>query len=570
MSRASSPSCDVLVIGAGASGLTAAITARKAGLEVIILEKQSVFGGTTALSGATLWIPLNDHDAALGAVDSPNEVKAYLKQVLGNRYDERKITAFLDNGAEMVRFLETESEAKFEGALRPEYYPELPGSGLGRSIQTADYSVRALGPAFRNLRGMLPQTLFMGIAVGSSIEMRKYFTANRSVGSLLFVLGKLCLQGIDLIRYGRSGQLPRGGGLVGRLMRTVIDLDIPVWLSSAATKPILQNGRVAGAEVATPDGTVTVVARRGVILACGGFPADSARRADTFGHSDAEGGLPAILAPTGNTGDGIRFGEAAGGVFDAGVIEPAAWMPVSVIPGRKREEAAYPHIVDRQKPGFIAVSPQGKRFVNEAGSYHDFVPAMIRASPPGLPPYAFLLCDRPAINRWGLGYVKPAPVPRGGHIRSGYLLIGRNLRDLAAKMGIDPMRLEQTVADFNDQARKGKDPWFHRGESAFDRFNGDPAHKPNPNLGPLERGPFYAVRLVPGEIATFAGLKTDAAARVVGPDGTPVSGLYAVGNDMASIMGGSYPAAGITLGPGMTFAYIAARHLAQGASTPQP
>ncbi len=561
----SSVSCDVLVIGSGAAGMTAAITARKAGLEVLLVEKAPVYGGTTATSGATLWIPLNDHDAALGAQDSAQDVRTYLKEVLGTHYDEARIGAFLENASEMVRFLESETEVKFEGTLRPEYYAQLPGASFGRSIQTAEFDVRSLGPHYRELKRMLPQTLFLGIAVGNSLEMRKYFTATRSLGSFLFMAGRILRQGVDVLRFGRSAQLPRGAGLIGRLRRTMADLEIPLWLSSPARKPLVDNGKVTGALIDTPSGPVECLARRGVVLACGGFPADHSRRARTFPHARKEGPLPPILAPVGNTGDGIRFGEAAGGIFCADVLQPAAWVPVSIIPGEQAIEAAYPHFVDRHKPGFIAVDRSGRRFVNEAGSYHDFVQGMFRANTADQEVAAFLICDQAAINRWGMGFVKPAPMPRGKHIRSGYLHVGKSLGELAQRIGLDPQTLEATVSAFNDHARRGQDPDFGRGESLFDRFSGDQNQQPNPNLGPLDRAPFYAVKLVPGEIATFAGLKTDAQARVLGADEVPVPGLYAVGNDMMSLMGGTYPAAGITLGPGMTFAFIAARHIAAAA-----
>jgi succinate dehydrogenase/fumarate reductase flavoprotein subunit len=324
----------------------------------------------------------------------------------------------------------------------------------------------------------------------------------------------------------------------------------------------MEGDAVAGAIVQTEMGDISIRARRGVVLACGGYPADMARRAATFPTSEPQDRLRPILAPLTNSGDGIAFAEAAGGAFTSELVQPAAWTPVSILPRRKVEDAAYPHFVDRMKPGFISVSPLGRRFVNEACSYQDFVPAMVAVTPPGMEPHAYLIGDGRAVNRWGMGFVKPAPLPRGHHIRSGYLIAGNSLEELARKIGVDPEVLVATVVGFNRCAREGVDPEFHRGDSAYDRFSGDPVQRPNPNLGPLEKPPFYAVKMVPGELGTFAGLMTDENARVLDGTGKPIGGLYAAGNDMASIFGGLYPAAGTTLGPGMTFAYIAARHLA--------
>jgi hypothetical protein len=218
--------------------------------------------------------------------------------------------------------------------------------------------------------------------------------------------------------------------------------------------------------------------------------------------------------------------------------------------------------VDRQKPGFICVTRKGVRFVNESGSYHDFVQGLVRACESEADSECFMIADERTVNRYGMGYMKPAPVPKGAQLRSGYIVKGATLAELAGKIGVDAARLETTVRDFNRYAAEGRDPDFGRGGNVYDHYQGDDEHKPNPCLGPIQQGPFYALRIIPGEIGTYAGLKTDVHARVLKADGSVVEGLYAVGNDQAHALAGSYAGAGATLGPGMTFAYLAGKHVA--------
>jgi succinate dehydrogenase/fumarate reductase flavoprotein subunit len=313
--------------------------------------------------------------------------------------------------------------------------------------------------------------------------------------------------------------------------------------------------------VQAQEGEVRVEARRGVVLAAGGFPQDKARRRALFPH-DRDGSGHFSPAPAGNTGDGLRLGEEIGAALELGYPNAAAWVPVSRVPRKDGSWGVFPHFIDRAKPGLIAVRPDGKRFVNEANSYHDFVQALFAATPPGAPVHAYLIVDHAFIRRFGLGFVKPFPVPIGPQLRSGYLKRGRTLAELAKVAGIDPAGLEQTVATYNRDARTGTDGAFGKGSTAYNRFNGDPAFHPNPCLAPIETGPFYAVEVVVGDLGTFNGLRTNGHAQALDREGRPIPGLYAAGNDMASIMGGNYPGGGITLGPAITFGYIAACHLA--------
>lgn len=555
-------SCDVLVIGSGAAGLTAAITARKAGLDVIVAEKETYYGGTTAQSGGFIWIPCNHQAEALGIADTPELARQYIAHEAGGYFDAPRVEAFLANGREMLRFLERETRVQFRvAAIRPDYHPDAPGAlSGGRSLAPVEFDGRELGAQFRFLRPPLPQLTFLGMFLGSAGEAEHYFNVTRSWRSLSFVARQLLRHSLEMARHGRAARLTRGGALAARLAKSAFDLDVPIWVGAPVRSLVRDGERVVGAQLGSPPRQV--IAGRGVILACGGFPADSARRRAVYPHLLETIG-DATVAPPGNTGDGIRMAQEMGGCFSTSVSDPAAWMPVSMIPGRHGQEAVFPHLIDRNKPGVIAVNAQARRFVNEAASYHDFVQAMFKSSRSGDEWKAFLVCDQRAIDLYGLGFAKPFPVPRVHHLRSGYLVRERTIRDLARRIGVPLEALVQTVESFNANAARGIDPEFHRGNNAYDRYQGDSRQKPNPSLRPIIKPPYYAIRLLPADIATFAGLQTDRFARVLDERSRPIPGLYAAGNDALSIMGGSYPAAGMNLGPAMTFGYIAARHVAQ-------
>lgn len=559
--------CDVLVVGTGAAGLTAAITAKQAGMKVIIIEKESLYGGTTAFSGGMLWVPCNRHSMAAnqktGKTDSVEIARQYILDEGCGKVDRARVEAYLKYGKEMVDYLERETEVKFYSMDYPDYVSENPTSRTQRGLCTVNYETSKMGPHLEYLRNQLPQTLFLGLAIGSSVEMKEFMRAGRSLKSLGFVLKKLIAHAGDMIRYGHSEQMVRGRALVGRLARTVFDLEIPMWLSSPMQELIIRNGRVCGALVETEQGVVRVNATHGVILACGGFARDPARRRSTYPRVAAGINHPTPV-PMGNTGDGVRLAENAGGKFVKDVTQVGSWMPVSQIPGVTGLDGVWPHLVDRMKPGFIAVTRNGRRFVNESSSYHHFVQGMIRANEENGEQEAigWLVADHRAVSRWGMGFVRPFPVPKGRYLRNGYLLRANTLMELAQKAGIDPVGLAATVTKFNQSACEGVDPDFGRGGRTYDSYQGDEEVKPNSCLAPLEQGPFYAVRLFVGEIGTFAGIKVDEYARVVNERRQPIPGLYAVGNDQVSVFGGAYPGPGSTLGPAMTFGYIAGRHVA--------
>jgi len=554
--------CDVLVVGSGAAGLTAALTARLHGLDVVVVEKEALIGGTTARSGGWLWIPCSPPARAAGVDDSPQAARAYLRHEAGNAFDAERVDAFLAGGPAMVEFLAARTRVRFElGPAFSDYHPDAPGGRAGgRSIVAAPFDLRALGPELARLRPPLREITFVGMMIGSGRDLTHFFNVTRSARSLAFVARRLARHASDLARHGRAVRATNGNALAGRLLASAVELGIPVRTLSPARELIQADGAVTGALVDTPGGPVRILARRGVVLAAGGFPQDRTRRAALYPHRPDETGHWSPAGP-GNTGDGLRLGEGAGGRLAEGLSNPAAWVPVSLVPRRDGTLAPFPHFIDRAKPGVVAVTRDGRRFTNEADSYHDFVQAMLRACEGRAEKAAWLVADHRALRRYGLGHVKPFPVPLRAALRSGYLVRGRTLAELAERAGIAPALAEEIEA-YNGPARRGEDPAFGRGSTAYNRYVGDPAVAPNPCVAPLEQGPFYAIKVVPGDLGTFAGLVTDAHARVLDAAGRPIPGLYAAGNDMASIMGGAYPGGGITLGPAMTFGYLAGLHLA--------
>jgi len=559
--------CDVLVAGSGCSGMAAAITARHRGLDVLIVEKEPRFGGTTARSGGWLWIPGTSLARAYGINESPEQARTYLRHEAGNNYDAARVDAFLAAGPEAVEFFTTQTALRFDMPLVfPDYHAEAPGGAQGgRSMVTRPFDGRELGEHIRDLAAPLPELTVFGMMLGSGKEIIHFMRATKSLTSAIYVAKRLSRHFVDVLRYGRGMMLTNGNALAGRLARSALDLNIPLWLSSPVRELIVENGAVRGARVTREGRTIEVRARRGVVLACGGFPHDVARRKAMFPHAPT-GAEHFSPGPVGNTGDGLRLAESAGGRVENRLPNAAAWVPVSLTTRKDGSRGVMPHFIDRAKPGVIAVMRDGRRFGNEGNSYHDFVQAMTKAAKPGEEIAAFLITDHKSLRKYGLGCVPPFPMPLSHHLRTGYLMRGATLAELAAKAGIDAKGLADTVTLFNKDAAEGRDPAFGKGSRAYNRYQGDALHGPNPCVAPLSDGPFYAIKVVIGDLGTYAGIVTDANARALDADGRVIPGLYAAGNDMASIMGGNYPGAGITLGPALTFGYIAGRHLADSAA----
>ena len=556
--------CDVVVVGSGVAGLAAAVTAGHLGLNVVVIEKASVFGGTAAFSGGVLWVPNNHHAAAAGISDSLEEARAYLRDEAGEHYRPELVEAYLEQAPRMLKFFEENTHLKCQLYAYPDYHPDAPGGvQQGRSLVPYAFDIRALGKEMARLRRPLRTITFMGMMFSSSNnDLKHFFNATRSLKSLWHVTRRLSRHALELLRYRRGITAHGGNAAVARLARSAFDLGIPLHTGTRASRLLLQEGEVRGIEVLQGENRFRLMARRGVVLASGGFAQDTSRLQQIYPHV-LRGGHQLSPTPTGGpTGDGIAMAEHIGAKFVRDYPNAAAWIPTSRVPLR-RQTGVFPHLVDRYKPGLIMVNPRGERFCNEADSYHDVGIAMIARCQQGAETYAWQICDHRAIRRYGMGFAKPAPVPLSGYLRSGYLIRATTLTALAEKLGLPPGALEKSVARFNEDARQGTDSQFRRGESSYNRYLGDAEQKPNPCLSPLEEGPFYALRMEMGDLGTFCGLKTDGSARVLDSNDVPIPGLYAAGNEMASVMGGSYPGAGITLGPAATFGYIAAHHLAE-------
>ena len=559
----SATECDVLVIGAGAGGLSTAISAQHHGLEVMVVEKAAVFGGTTAFSGGVLWIPGSPQARKAGIADSREAVMRYMRAETGAFFDRPAVEAFVDRGPEMVAFFERETALSFIPTLYPDYHPDVNGGvDIGRSILASPFDIRGLGKDMDRLRPPLATITFIGMMFNSSnADLKHFFNATRSLKSATYVVKRLLTHIKELVLYRRGVLVTSGNALAARLAKSALDLKIPIHTATPARELLVEDGRVVGARVVGPDGERTIRARKGVVLAAGGFAHDLERIRRAYPHL-RRGGEHFSPVPTDNTGDGSRMAEQVGSTVPIRFASAAAWMPTSRVPRKDGSFGAFPHLLDRYKPGIIGVLRNGRRFTNESNSYHDVGAAMIEACQHDNETAMWLICDQATISKYGLGYAKPAPMPLGGFVRNGYLSKGRTLAELAKNAGLDPAGLEATVRRYNEGAVRGEDPEFGRGRTSFNRYLADPEHKPNPCVAPIGEGPYYALKLLVGDLGSFDGITTDVAGRVLGPQGGPIPGLFAVGNDRASVMGGNYPGAGITLGPILTFGYLTGRFLA--------
>lgn len=564
--------CDVVVVGSGAAGLTAAFTAAHAGLSVIVVEKAEVFGGTTALSEGMVWIPGSRQARAACVEDPPEAALAYIERAASSSFDPVRARGFIDAAPRMLAFLEDVGGLQFTLATGSmDYHPDWPGASRGaRSLIPGVFDGRRLGADFRRLRRPLESTLVLGGMTIGSGELATMRRAHRDPAAAWHAAGLLTRYAWDRFSgYTRGTRIANGNGLVAALAGACLQRGVRLWTAAtviefrtACTNSGLQ---VTGVRIDRGGRAVDLTARRGVVLAGGGFSGSPGFR-QRFFPSGAKGSNHVRLVPDSVTGDTLRLAEVLGARVVA-YDSAASWAPASRVPAALAgNDEGFPHFVERQKPGFIAINGLGRRFVNEATSYSHFVHAML-ADANGVPPTCWLICDRPALRRHGMGAAPPFPMSIRRHLRSGYLIEARDLQTLAARIGVDATALSRTVQTFNSQARAGIDSEFGRGSSVIDRAYGDPMHAAHPNLGPLERPPYYAVRLYTGDIGSLAGLASDEHARVLHTSGHAIRGLYAAGNDAASLFGGTYPAGGITIGPAMTFGWIAGRALA--GSTPQ-
>ncbi|HVX98663.1 MAG TPA: FAD-binding protein [Pseudorhodoplanes sp.] len=554
---------DLLVFGAGMGGMSAALVGAHEGLRVLLCEKTGQVGGTTATSAGTLWIPGTGLEGA-AAEDDIAQAAIYLDAETGNRGDGAMRAAFLQSGREALEYLQRHTEVKLRPVSpHPDYHPATPGWSMkGRAVAPLPFDGRRLGRDFALVRPPIEPFMVLGGLMIGRDDIPHFLDPFGSRRSFLHVARILLRHFADRLTRGRGARLLMGNALVARLLFSLRTKGVPIWLNCRLIELVGDGSRVDGAVVELGHERLRVRASRGVMLATGGFATSEALRKEWFKS------LPVrhTMGFWGNSGDGISAARAIGASAGDGEQGPAFWFPSSIL-HEKGKETIFPHIVlDRAKPGLIAVNSAGTRFVNEADSYHDFVEAMFRAhaTVPSIP--AHLICDRSFIRDYGIGLVHPASPDAAirRFVRAGYLKQGATLAELAAKIGVPADRFERTVAEHNRFAESGVDEAFGKGSNPLNRHNGDPANKPNPCLRPIAQPPFFSVAVYPADLGTSTGLRTDIDARVLTAQDTPIAGLYACGNDMNSIMAGAYPGPGTTLGPALVFAYRAVMHMRGG------
>lgn len=525
---------DVVVVGSGAAGMTAALTAARHGLSAIVVEKESVFGGSTARSGGGLWLPGN---AVLGGTD---DAATYLAHVAGSEVPVTRQKAFLACGPEMLALVRSCTPLEFAWVPGyPDYHPEAPGGlARGRTIEPRPLDARAAGP---DLPDLAPPYLAApnGMAV-TAVDFRWLSLGLRHPRSISTAGRLAVVTAVDRLR--RRRRLTMGQALAAGLRAGLRASGVPVRLDTPMTDLLTDNDRVAGIRC----GDVDVWARRGVVLASGGFEQNERMRRQFQGVGTAW-----TVGAAGNTGDGIEAGQRLGAALD--LMDEAWWGPSLPL-----TRGPYFCLAERNLPGSLIVDSSGSRFVNESAPYVDAVHAML--GPPAHLP-CWLITDQSYRDRYVFaGRAPRTPLPRRW-FDAGIAHRADSIEALAGGIGVPAGELRATVERFNGFAARGRDADFGRGESAYDRYYGDPRQRPNPCLGGLRKAPFYAFSLVPGDLGTKGGLRTDERARVLRDDGAPIAGLYAAGNTSATVMGRGYAGAGATLGPAMTFGYIAARDM---------
>ena len=552
---------DLLVMGSGAAGMSAALRAHDLGLEVLLVEKSDYYGGNTAMSGGVCWVANNQAMAEEGIADSDAEGLRYLKHITGGEVPEARLDQYIRESKRVLEYLHQNTHVRYRALAKyTDYYPEAPGGRPGgRSMDPVPFDGAKLRENLMRLRRPHPQSQVLG---KFGITARQ---AQAAIGvgfrTVVFMAWQLLLYGLRYFkrrRWGRDTKLCAGNALVGRLLLSLIERDVSTELRTKVDSLVVQDGAVVGAVLVRDGKAIRVHTRRGIVIAAGGFSRDLAMRKTYQRHpisTDWSAGSPD------NTGDGIRLGQQVGAAF--GLMDEAWWTPVSIVPG---SEFAWVLVVEKSLPHGIFVNHEGQRFTNEAAPYIDVVHGMYEDAErsDAIEPRWWHVFDASYRRSSIAGPVAPAKVMGDDRVprryRDGkYLFKAESLEALATQLGIaEPAVLKSTIARFNQHAARGEDLDFGRGVSAQDRYYGDPRVKPNCALGAVETPPFYAVRIYPGDLGTKGGLETDSESRVVRSDGTPITGLFAAGNSARSIMGRSYPGAGGTIGPALTFGFIAA------------
>jgi 3-oxosteroid 1-dehydrogenase len=547
---------DILVVGSGAGGLLSALVASEHHADVLVIEKESEWGGTSATSGGGIWIPASDQAREAGFEDSVDDAFKYVRALSKDNVPDANIRAFVTQAAPMLRWMGEKTDIIYCAFPYPDYHAENPGgSPTGyRTHMPLPMDGKILGKDVETLRFASPAASLFGYLNWHFDET--YIMLFRAPGWWWHLTKSLARYWFDLpfrFKSRKDRRLTLGNALVGGIRMALNKRKVPIWLNSPMQELIEEKGAVTGAVISHEGKTVRIRARKGVILAAGGFDKSAAMRMDNaplYQNTVYSGGT------TGNTGDSIRAGVDVGAET---MNMQSAWAaPVFYVPGEDRGRLC---TIERALPGCLMVNQKGERYLNEAASYHIVGQKMAKreaehkdASP------SWFVFDHEYRHKYPVGPLMPIMPDwfQRGEVQD-ILKKGRTLGELAQEIGVEADTLSATIQRYNDGAAKGEDPDFHRGEAAYDKMYGDPRVTPNPCLRPLSKGPFYAMPIYPGDIGTNGGLLTDDRARVVGTNGKPIAGLYAIGNNAASTMGESYPGAGVTIGPALTFGYIAAR-----------
>lgn len=542
---------DLLVVGSGAGGMTAALTAALDGADVLLVEKADTYGGTTAISGGGIWVPNNPTLARAGVVDPANRVIEYLEHISKGSVDRARLAAYVAQGPEMFEMFESRTrQLRFTWCPGySDYHPEAPGGRPeGRTVECPPFDMRRLGELAQTQRGST-----MKVPAGLVITSADYVKLNMLTRTWRGRWTALRLGVTSTAnRLLRRRMVSLGQSLVARLRGALADAGVPLWLGTPLLDLVRdEQGRVIGAVVERGGSTYRIRARRGVIVASGGFDHNDDLRKQYLpepGRADLSGGADT------NTGDGILAGQAVGAAVD--LMDDAWWMPSIRKPGGR----VHSLVSERSIPNSLIVTPEGERFTNEASPYVSFVHDQLATGHSHL----WFVMDQVARQRYPFGAVVPGRDLPQDWYDAGLAFRADTVAGLAQLIGAPAATLQTTVDRYNALAREGHDTDHGRGVSAYDRYYGDPT-LPNPVLGTVAKAPFVAVRIGAGDLGTKGGLVTDEHARVLDGSGAPIAGLYATGNAAASVMGNDYAGAGATIGPAMVFGYVAARHAARDA-----
>lgn len=554
---------DVIVVGSGAAGMVAALTAAHQGLSTIVVEKAPHYGGSTARSGGGVWIPNNEVLKRDGVKDTPEAARQYLRAIIGDVVEPERIETYLQRGPEMLTFVLEHSPLKLCWVPGySDYYPETPGGKpTGRSVEPKPFDAKKLG---EDLPGLEPP--YGKVPMNMVVMQQDYVRLNQLKRHPRGVLRSLKV-GIRATWAKATGKnlVGMGRALIAPLRIALREAGVPVLLNTALTDLYVEDGVVRGIYVADTNaqtGTDSseprlIRARRGVILGSGGFEHNEQMRVK---YQRAPITTEWTVGAKANTGDGILAAEKLGAALE--LMEDAWWGPTVPLVG-----APWFALSERNSPGSIIVNMSGKRFMNESMPYveachHMYGGEYGQGPGPGENIPAWLIFDQQYRDRYIFAGLQPGQRIPSKWLESGVIVKADTLAELAEKAGLPADALAATVQRFNGFARSGTDEDFHRGESAYDRYYGDPTNKPNPNLGEISHGPFYAAKMVPGDLGTKGGVRTDVHGRALRDDGSVIEGLYAAGNVSSPVMGHTYPGPGGTIGPAMTFGYLAALHLA--------